>query len=570
MYIWTCILWACLGAMPFAEAAHRNPQGRSRSNDVLTAPSGKLVEGLRQLLGVPSVDYLASSHHYAPPPRPPRYMFDLYRRISKEGSALPRHANTVRSFKPRTEDDEDMLLYNVSAVAREQVLGAWLHLRGSSGKSRLAPRLRPSRILVYLFPEVTGRYQRHPAPVMTHTLSPHQQEIELTRAVKEVVEDSENGRFNWGLMGLRVEEMKRGRYVPRSPEKMARRPPLLFVYSSDPTLLDLQALGAAALNLSKANQGHSLTRTTNLKRYIRGTEEGEDTTLITERNKRAIEFGSFDDEDIDEEDGDDEDDAEDIEGYAVEEEDEEEEEEEEEDEEEVRREIESSSTRRQRNRHHPLFTNELPVLPKAFPTERKAEGSETKAPTKRHRRRRRKNHRKRGKGEDDNLIPLPENYSKVKWGEAERRRKNKRRRRNRRLPDDWMAAAQNTLSNDANSVHFGAGLPGGVTPSRPCGKHKLEVNFKTLGWDHWIVAPVVFDAYYCAGVCPNPLTKQMSGSNHAIIQSMIYSMGLRPEVPAPCCVPEKLDGLTVLSMDSDERFILKTYSKMVVTSCSCQ
>jgi hypothetical protein len=40
-----------------------------------------------------------------------------------------------------------------------------------------------------------------------------------------------------------------------------------------------------------------------------------------------------------------------------------------------------------------------------------------------------------------------------------------------------------------------------------CRRHKLEVNFADIGWSHWIISPQKFEAHYCAGSCPFPLTK---------------------------------------------------------------
>ena len=40
-----------------------------------------------------------------------------------------------------------------------------------------------------------------------------------------------------------------------------------------------------------------------------------------------------------------------------------------------------------------------------------------------------------------------------------------------------------------------------------CRRHKLEVNFADIGWSDWIISPQTFEAFYCAGACPFPLTK---------------------------------------------------------------
>jgi hypothetical protein len=49
---------------------------------------------------------------------------------------------------------------------------------------------------------------------------------------------------------------------------------------------------------------------------------------------------------------------------------------------------------------------------------------------------------------------------------------------------------------------------GGGAPT--CRRHKLQVNFADIGWSHWIISPQTFEAHYCAGSCPYPLTKVCS------------------------------------------------------------
>lgn len=36
---------------------------------------------------------------------------------------------------------------------------------------------------------------------------------------------------------------------------------------------------------------------------------------------------------------------------------------------------------------------------------------------------------------------------------------------------------------------------------------KLTVDFADIGWTQWIIAPLMFDANYCAGSCRFPLNE---------------------------------------------------------------
>ncbi|VDN45592.1 unnamed protein product [Gongylonema pulchrum] len=98
---------------------------------------------------------------------------------------------------------------------------------------------------------------------------------------------------------------------------------------------------------------------------------------------------------------------------------------------------------------------------------------------------------------------------------------------------------------------------------------KLNVQFRDIGWEHWIIAPTSFEAHYCSGSCPFPLKKNVNPSNHAIVQSIIHRLGLEPYVPDVCCAPDKMDSLTLLYYDEVDNVVLKNYPRMTVTSCAC-
>ncbi|OCT79024.1 hypothetical protein XELAEV_18030120mg [Xenopus laevis] len=102
-----------------------------------------------------------------------------------------------------------------------------------------------------------------------------------------------------------------------------------------------------------------------------------------------------------------------------------------------------------------------------------------------------------------------------------------------------------------------------------CSKKPLLVNFKELGWDDWIIAPLDYEAYHCEGVCDFPLRSHLEPTNHAIIQTLMNSMD--PEsTPPSCCVPSKLSPISILYIDSGNNVVYKQYEDMVVESCSCR
>ncbi|XP_063296933.1 growth/differentiation factor 7 [Pelobates fuscus] len=116
-------------------------------------------------------------------------------------------------------------------------------------------------------------------------------------------------------------------------------------------------------------------------------------------------------------------------------------------------------------------------------------------------------------------------------------------------------------------THNGKG--NGKRSKTRCSKKPLHVNFKELGWDDWIIAPLDYEAYHCEGVCDFPLRSHLEPTNHAIIQTLMNSMD--PEsTPPSCCVPSKLSPISILYIDSGNNVVYKQYEDMVVESCGCR
>lgn len=106
--------------------------------------------------------------------------------------------------------------------------------------------------------------------------------------------------------------------------------------------------------------------------------------------------------------------------------------------------------------------------------------------------------------------------------------------------------------------------------ARPrCHQRQLHVNFKEMGWDDWIIAPLEYQAYHCDGACDFPIRSHLEPTNHAIIQTLINSMD--PEsTPPTCCVPTQLSPISILYIDSSNNVVYKQYEDMVVDTCGCR
>ncbi|XP_042292969.1 growth/differentiation factor 6-A [Thunnus maccoyii] len=112
---------------------------------------------------------------------------------------------------------------------------------------------------------------------------------------------------------------------------------------------------------------------------------------------------------------------------------------------------------------------------------------------------------------------------------------------------------------------------GGKTGRRRirCSRKSLHVNFRDLGWDDWIIAPLDYEAHHCDGVCDFPLRSHLEPTNHAVIQTLMNSMD--PDIsPSSCCVPSKLSPISILYIDAGNNVVYRQYEDMVVESCGCR
>ncbi|XP_034946945.1 protein decapentaplegic-like [Chelonus insularis] len=102
-----------------------------------------------------------------------------------------------------------------------------------------------------------------------------------------------------------------------------------------------------------------------------------------------------------------------------------------------------------------------------------------------------------------------------------------------------------------------------------CRRHPLYVDFSDVGWNDWIVAPPGYDAFYCHGDCPFPLSDHLNSTNHAIVQNLVYSTN-PALVPKACCIPTALSSISMLYLDEENKVVLKNYQDMSVLGCGCR
>uniref|UniRef100_G3Q1R6 Growth differentiation factor 2 n=1 Tax=Gasterosteus aculeatus aculeatus TaxID=481459 RepID=G3Q1R6_GASAC len=135
------------------------------------------------------------------------------------------------------------------------------------------------------------------------------------------------------------------------------------------------------------------------------------------------------------------------------------------------------------------------------------------------------------------------------------------------------------LHEEETILHSGAGneIPEVQQPRRQkrkaereyCRRSSLKVNFKDIGWDSWIVAPPEYDAFECRGLCYHPLTDESTPSKHALIQTLMNIKNPKKANMA-CCVPIKLDPITVMYQENGRLTIRYLYEEMKVAECGCR
>ncbi|CAL1272141.1 unnamed protein product [Larinioides sclopetarius] len=104
----------------------------------------------------------------------------------------------------------------------------------------------------------------------------------------------------------------------------------------------------------------------------------------------------------------------------------------------------------------------------------------------------------------------------------------------------------------------------------PCRRKPLHVNFADINYDQWIIAPPSYEAFECTGKCSFPMSAHLAPTKHAIIQTLMHSLEPK-QVSRACCVPIKLDPISILYVDDDGTVTYKyDYEDMVVAECGCR
>jgi len=133
----------------------------------------------------------------------------------------------------------------------------------------------------------------------------------------------------------------------------------------------------------------------------------------------------------------------------------------------------------------------------------------------------------------------------------------------------WGGGSAETPAGLSYATHGSNSYHSAFDPmKRRCQKQSLYVDFKELGWEDWIIAPMGYEAGYCLGECASPLNAHMNATKNATAQTLM-NLKNGKEVPKPCCAPTTLSPISILYIDDHNHVVLKKYQNMVVKSCGC-
>ncbi|KAL6096890.1 bmp10 [Pungitius sinensis] len=105
--------------------------------------------------------------------------------------------------------------------------------------------------------------------------------------------------------------------------------------------------------------------------------------------------------------------------------------------------------------------------------------------------------------------------------------------------------------------------------SESCKRTPLFVDFRDIGWDSWIIQPLGYQAYECNGVCNPPMTSEVSPTKHAIVQTLLSNKS-PGKASRACCVPTKLEPISLLYHENGVITFNHKYEGMVVAECGCR
>uniref|UniRef100_UPI00358E63EC inhibin beta B chain-like isoform X2 n=1 Tax=Myxine glutinosa TaxID=7769 RepID=UPI00358E63EC len=105
-----------------------------------------------------------------------------------------------------------------------------------------------------------------------------------------------------------------------------------------------------------------------------------------------------------------------------------------------------------------------------------------------------------------------------------------------------------------------------------CCRKQFYIDFHTVGWNDWIIAPPGYYGNYCEGKCPAFMVGTMgfTSSFHSTVMSQYRLLGSNALGGVnSCCIPTRLSAMSMLYFDADQNIIKKDVPNMIVEECGC-
>uniref|UniRef100_A0A8D0C752 Inhibin beta B chain n=1 Tax=Salvator merianae TaxID=96440 RepID=A0A8D0C752_SALMN len=104
-----------------------------------------------------------------------------------------------------------------------------------------------------------------------------------------------------------------------------------------------------------------------------------------------------------------------------------------------------------------------------------------------------------------------------------------------------------------------------------CCRQQFYIDFKLIGWNDWIIAPMGYNGNYCEGSCPAYLAgvPGSASSFHTAVVNQYRMRGLNPGTVNSCCIPTKLSSISMLYFDDEYNIVKKDVPNMIVEECGC-
>ncbi|XP_003214948.1 inhibin beta B chain [Anolis carolinensis] len=104
-----------------------------------------------------------------------------------------------------------------------------------------------------------------------------------------------------------------------------------------------------------------------------------------------------------------------------------------------------------------------------------------------------------------------------------------------------------------------------------CCRQQFYIDFKLIGWNDWIIAPLGYFGNYCEGSCPSYLAgvPGSASSFHTAVVNQYRMRGLNPGTVNSCCIPTKLSTMSMLYFDDEYNIVKRDVPNMIVEECGC-